>query len=127
MEDASTDTVTPGVMPSIPGDAHGNNLVNDDTHRDRMWGAIDVVLEAIEGHLKGLYPVLELLSVKENSMASGKPAVIDMKVEDYTVSVDLLNNKVKRFSEELNITTSVFGKATRYGTKYKTNDYLKSR
>ena len=127
MEDASTDTVIPGTMPSTPGDSHGNNLVNDDTHRDRMWSAVDIVLEVIETHLKGLYPVLEMLSIKENSMAAGKPAVIDTKVEDYTVGVDLLNNRIKRFTEELNITTSMFGKATKYGIKYKTDDYLKSR
>lgn len=127
MEDASKDTVVPGVMPSFSQTSHGNNLVDDGNHNSRMYGMIEGVIESIEKHLKGLYPVLELMTVKENATESGKSAVVDMKVEGYTVGVDLLKNRIKRFSETRNQTTSLFGKATKYGTQYKSKDYLDNK
>lgn len=127
MEDPSADIVNVGAVPGFSQTAHGNNLVDDGNHVSRMWGMVDIVLESIEKHLKGLYVVLEMLSVKENYRISGKPAVIDMKVEDCTQGVDLLKNKIKRYTEELNQTTSIFGRATKYGTRYRTNDYLKNK
>ena len=127
MEDASRDEVIPGTMPSFSQTSHGNNLVDDGNHNTRMYGLIENVLGSIEEHLKGLYPVLELLSVKENATQSGKPAVIDIKSEDYTIGVDLLKNRIRNFSETRKQTTSIFGKKTKYGTQYKSTDYLNNK
>ena len=104
-----------------------NNLVDDGNHNTRMYGLIENVIESIEAHLEGLYPVLELLTVKENQTQSGKSAVIDIKSEDYTIGVDLLKNRIKNFSETRNKTTAIFGKSTKYGTQYKSTDYLDNK
>ena len=97
--------------------SHGINNVCDSSHRTRVYNFIDTVREAIQEHLKGLYDVLELLSNRVNHMMAAKPKEINMKVEDYTVSVDLLKNKIKSYDKELtDVTTSTYGRPGYYNT-----------
>lgn len=115
MEDASKDALTTSVMPSFTIMSHGNNLTSDDRHAARMTGCIEVVHDALRDHLKGLYDVLELLSNKENYMMTGKPKQIQMKVERFTCSVDLLKNRIKSYNlTENDVTTTRYGKRSSY-------------
>ena len=96
--------------------SHGINVVCDSPHRNRIYQFIQVIRDAIEEHLKGLYEVLELLSNRENHMTADKPKEILMKVEGFTVSVDLLKNKIKAYDRTgIEETVTRYGKSTQYG------------
>ena len=116
MEDPSRDEIITGIMPSFSTDSHGNNLVNDYMHPNRLTSFVDTIRDVIQEHLKGLYDVLELLSDRENYMVVNKPKQILMKVEDFTVSVDLLKNAIKSYD-----TPKTQGTQPRYGKAYKFN------
>lgn len=116
MEDPSRDELITGIMPSFSTDSHGNNLVNDYMHPNRLNSFVDIIRDVIQEHLKGLYDVLELLSDRENYMVVNKPKQILMKVEDFTVSVDLLKNAIKSYD-----TPKTQGTQPRYGKAYKFN------
>jgi hypothetical protein len=95
--------------------SHGVNLVEDSKHIARMYANVETVRTAVEDHLKGLYDVLELLSNRENYMESGKPKQILLKVEDFTISVDILKNKIKSYEKTSSaITPGNYGKSTQY-------------
>lgn len=117
MEDPSRDTIIPGAMPSFPGMSHGNNYVNDTQHFSRMSQFVETIRSVIQDHLKGLYDVLEMLSNRENYMVVGKPKQIHMKVENFTVAVDLLKNRIKSYNKDDTEVTN-----TRYGKRTKFND-----
>lgn len=121
MEDPSRDTLITGSMPSFPSMSHGNNYVNDSQHYSRMSQFVETIREVIQDHLLGLYDVLELLSNRENYMVAGKPKQIHLKVEEFTIAVDLLKNRIKSFDTNRDETTM-----TRYGKKCTFNDARKS-
>jgi hypothetical protein len=115
MEDPSRDELVTGVMPSFSSDSHGNNLVNDQLHFSRMYQQVEVVDAAIREHLKGLYDVLMLLSDRENYMVVNKPKQIMMKVENFTLAVDLFKNRIKSYElTDDDITISRYGKPAGY-------------
>jgi hypothetical protein len=115
MEDPSRDELVTGVMPSFSSDSHGNNLVNDQLHFSRMYQQVEVVDAAIREHLKGLYDVLMLLSDRENYMVVNKPKQIMMKVENFTLAVDLFKNRIKSYElTDDDITISRYGKSAGY-------------
>ena len=118
MEDPSQDDVIMGPMPSFTTQSHGNNMVNDFNHTSRMFSAVEKVQEVIQKHLKGLYEILNLLSNRDNYMVSDKPKQILQKVEDFTIAVDLLKNKIKSYTKDSTETvpTSRYGKYTTYNT-----------
>ena len=116
MEDPSRDELIVGIMPSFSTDSHGNNLGNDYMHPNRLTSFVDTIRDVIQEHLKGLYDVLELLSDRENYMVVNKPKQILMKVEDFTISVDLLKNAIKSYD-----TPKTHGSQPRYGKTYKFN------
>jgi len=124
MEDPSRDSLITGTLPSFPGNSHGNNFVNDMQHFSRMYQNAETVDSAIRDHLKGLYDVLTLLSDRENYMIVNKPKQIMLKVEDFTISVDMFKNRIKSsLLDDDNITSSRYGKYVKYNT-YKSNDTL---
>jgi hypothetical protein len=117
MEDASRDELVTGVMPSFSTDSHGNNFVNDQLHFDRMYQQVEVVDAAIREHLKGLYDVLMLLSDRENYMVVNKPKQIMMKVEKFTLAVDLFKNRIRSYElTDDEITVGRYGKPAGYNT-----------
>ena len=117
MEDASRDELIPGIMPSFSNQSHGNNFVSDNLHPSRMTKFVGTVREVIQDHLKGLYDVLELLSNRENYIVVGKPRQILLKVEKFTVAVDLFKNKIRSYDLERNDKSfSNYGKGSTYNT-----------
>ena len=121
MEDPSRDTLITGAMPSFPSMSHGNNYVNDSQHYSRMSQFVETIREVIQEHLLGLYDVLELLSNRQNYMVVDKPKQIHLKVENFTIAVDLLKNRIKSYETDGTETTM-----TRYGKKCTFNDTRKS-
>lgn len=125
MEDPSRDELITGPMPSFSNTSHGNNYVNDNLHFSRMTQFTETVHDVLQDHLKGLYDILDLLSRRENYMVADKPKQILMKVEDFTMSVDLLKNKIKSFDmSREHVTTTRYGKRTHYNTNKLNTDRL---
>ena len=125
MEDPSRDDLITGPMPSFSNTSHGNNYVNDNLHSVRITQFTETVHGVLQDHLKGLYDILDLLSNKENYMIADKPKQILMKVESFTVAVDLLKNKIKSYDiEKANVTTTRYGKQTRYNNNVSNTDRL---
>lgn len=118
MEDPSQDQVITGPVMSFTTMSHGNNMVNDFMHTSRMMGAIEVIQGVLLKHLKGLYEVLDMLSNRDNLIVSDKPKQILCKVEDFTVAVDLLKNKIKSYVKDdtETVPNSRYGKYTTYNT-----------
>ena len=99
--------------------SHGQNFVSDYPHNTRMITFIETIHSAVQGHLKGLWKILELISNRENIMVQGKPAQISLKVEDFTHAVDLFKNKIKRYeSTKGEIVEPRFGRPTRLQQTY---------
>ena len=122
MEDASRDELTTGVMPSFSPSSHGNNFVNDQEHYSRIYQMIDVIDAGIRDHLKGLYDVLMLLSSRLNHMKVNKPKQVMLKVEKFTLSVDLFKNRIKSCALTQNdCTFGRYGGSVTYNTN-KTNE-----
>ena len=121
IEDPSRDT--PKLNMITPVDycksSHGQNFVSDYPHSSRMIIFIEIIHTAIQEHLKGLWKVLELISNRENIMVQGKPAQISLKVEEFTHTVDLLKNKIKKYSATKgDIIEPKFGRPTRLQQTY---------
>jgi len=119
MEDASQDQVITGPMPAFSTQSHGNNFVSDFQHTTRMFSSIEHIQLVLQQHLKGLYEVLDLISNRDNLMTAGKPKQILCKVENFTVAVDLLKNKIKSYvrDDTETVPTSRYGKYTTYNTQ----------
>ena len=113
-DDSSRDTIKHNMF-TFSDISHGVNLVEDGKHIARMYAVVETVRNAVQDHLKGLYDVLELLSNRENYMETGKPKQILLKVEDFTISVDILKNKIKSYEKSSSaVTPGNYGKATQY-------------
>ena len=113
-DDSSRDTIKHNMF-TFSDISHGVNLVEDGKHIARMYAAVETVRNVVQDHLKGLYDVLELLSNRENYMETGKPKQILLKVEDFTISVDILKNKIKSYEKASSaVTPGNYGKATQY-------------
>lgn len=115
IDDPSRDELIHNMI--TPGDhgasSHGQNFVGDWPHNTRMIRFVETIHTAIQGHLKGLWKVLELISNRENVMVQFKPAQISLKVEEYTHAVDLFKNKIKKYnSTKEEIIEPMFGLAT---------------
>lgn len=125
-DDSSRDVVYNKLW-HVSTESHGCNLVYDGEHPKRLTRFVGTVREQIQKHLKGLYGILDLLSNRENYMVAGKPKQIMLKVEDYTMSVDLLKNKIvstEKTSDD--VTIAKFGKPTHYNKRLSNDDYLRS-
>ena len=120
MENASKDELELGPLVSFPSMSHGNNLVNDTQHPNRIWGAAETITTVISEHLKGLYGVLDLLSNRENYMVVDKPKQIFIKVEGFTQAVDSLKHRVYTYDTSTDrVTTSRYGKYSRFNNNEK--------
>jgi hypothetical protein len=127
IEDPSRDEPITSIMTPLDHNktSHGLNFVSDYSHNTRMIIFIETVHTAIQEHLKGLWKVLELISNRENIMVQGKPAQISLKVEEYTHAVDLLKNKIKKFSATKGeIIEPKFGRLTRLQQTYTNTQVL---
>lgn len=127
IEDPSRDEPITSIMTPLDHNktSHGQDFVSDYTHNTRMIIFIETVHTAIQEHLKGLWKVLELISNRENIMVQGKPAQISLKVEEYTHAVDLLKNKIKKYSATKGeIVEPKFGRPTRLQQTYTNTQVL---
>ena len=121
IEDPSRDETITSIMTPLDHNktSHGQDFVSDYPHNTRMIIFIETVHKAIQDHLKGLWKVLELISNRENIMVQGKPAQISLKVEEFTHAVDLLKNKIKKYSATKGeIIEPKFGRPTRLQQTY---------
>jgi hypothetical protein len=120
MENPSKDELELGPLVSFPSMSHGNNLVHDSQHPNRIWGAAETITTVISEHLKGLYDVLDLLSNRENFMVVGKPKQIFLKVEGFTQAVDSLKHRVHTYDSSVDrVTNSRYGKYSRFNNNEK--------
>ena len=124
MEDPSKDKPKIAPLPGFPQWSHGNNLVADSSHPTRIMKFIESIRDELKEHLKGLYDVLEALSVRENYMTVGKPREVLMKVEDFTVAVDTLKNKVWSQNKLGEYTEQYYGKPVPLNERSDTDDCL---
>ncbi len=99
IDSAYYDTVSqyaPGVSNQTP--AHGTNFVVDSSTANLRTGMVGTIISLVQAHTNVLYGVLELLGNRENYMQSQVAKPIMMKVEEFTVAVDLLKNRVKAYN-----------------------------
>lgn len=124
MEDPSKDKPKVSPLPGFSRWSHGNNLVADSEHPVRITKFIETIRSELKDHLKGLYDILEALSVRENYMTVGKPKEILMKVEGFTVAVDSMKNKVWSQNKLGEYTEQNYGKPVPFNQRSDTNSYL---
>jgi hypothetical protein len=127
IDDAYYDGVVqfaPGVSNQMP--AHGSNFVVDSSHANLMTGMVGTIISIVQAHTLVLYGVLDMLSNRENYMQSQVPKQILTKVEEFTVAVDLLKNRVKLYNmpDTASTPNTLFGKATAYNTNMKNDEIL---
>jgi hypothetical protein len=129
IDDAYYDGVkqfAPGVPNQMP--AHGSNFVVDSSHANLMTGMIGTIISIVQAHTLVLYGVLDMLSNRENYMQSQVPKQILTKVEEFTVAVDLLKNRIKLYNmpDTASTPNTLFGKATAYNTNMRNDEILMS-
>ena len=128
-DDAYRDNVvifSPAAPNQLP--AHGSNLVTDMSYYSMMTNMIESIISIVQQHTLVLYGVLEVLSNRENYMQAQVPKSILMKVEDFTVAVDLLKNRIKLHNAPDTSATvhTRYGKATSHNTNMKNHEILMS-
>ena len=89
---------------SLAGDAHGENLVTDHYHYERLKQNQHEINENISNTLGAAYKVLLWISMgKVSNKQKQVPACFQMLVEDTMEEVDLLLNKIKTLQRPFNI------------------------
>lgn len=124
MEDPSKDKPKISPLPGFSQWSHGNNLVADSEHPTRITKFIETIRDELKEHLKGLYDILEALSARENYMTVGKPKEILMKVENFTVALDTMKNKVWSQNKLGEYTEQNYGKPVPFNQRSSTTDLL---
>jgi len=81
-------------------DAHGNNLITDFEHRNRMGKIVTELVTTLQKQYKDLWRFIDWLQTREPE-SSYKFKKIKLDVEDVKINVDILKNKLYKTKKEM--------------------------
>jgi len=81
-------------------DAHGNNLITDFEHRNRMGKIVTELVTTLQKQYKDLWRFVDWLQTREPE-SSYKFKKVKLDVEDVKINVDILKNKLYKTKKEM--------------------------